>query len=205
VSRPATGNVDFALNAPSTARCVNADRIAGDPNGAYVGQPTNNRTPANGAYINDAGQFSFALPPASGRAMFFDFSQPKGLLPQPLLRNFTAAWGTEVGWLATPVNVGNGMWGMTGGQQTDGILKVNFQDATDAYRWTVRFNPSYGANATYLSITCTSALAAPCTAWTIEATGSQAAELIASTTSGKYVSYDEGAYVMPFQITITNP
>jgi hypothetical protein len=196
---------DFGLNPANP--CGNGDKIAGDYKGAYIGEPINSKTPPNNAYIDQSGQFWFSQQPGSGRSVFFDFSDAIPPLPQPLLRSFTSAWSTEFqpNWLASPVGVTNGLWGMALNQQVSGTLKGDFKNAYDSYRWTIRFNPSYGPNATYLTITCTRAGANTCTAWMIEATASHAAELIASTTSGKYVTYDEGAYVMPFEITVTYP
>jgi len=198
------GTPAFTPNPPNP--CGNGDRLAGDAGGAYVGQPTG-KTPPNGAYIDQNGQLWFAQQLGSGRSVFFDFSAAIPPLPQPLLRTFTTAWSTEFSpnWLASPVGVTGGLWGMHLNQQTNGTLKADFENAYDSYRWTVRFNPSYGPDATYLTITCTSGSGMTCTAWTLEATAAQAAELIASTTSGKYVTYDEGAYVMPFEMTVTYP
>src|SRR5262249_39653165 len=148
--------------------CGNGDRLAGDAGGAYVGQPTSSKTPPNGAYIDQNGQLWFAQQPGSGRSVFFDFSSAIPPLPQPLLRTFTTAWSTEFSpnWLASPVGVTGGLWGMRLNQQANGTLKADFENTYDGYRWTIRFNPSYGPNATYLTITCTGVTGSICTAWT---------------------------------------
>ena len=184
------------------------DRLAGDNDGPYVGVPIDRKTPAQNAYITSEGQFWFAQQQELGRSVFFDFSEVL-TLPQPVLRRFTTAWSTgfHPNWLASPIGVANGFWGMQQGQQVDGVLKADFQNAYDSYRWTVRFNPAQFAASTYLTITCRTrpAESASCLAWTIEATASHVAQLIASTTSGKYIVYDEGTYRMPFAIDITYP
>ena len=188
--------------------CPNGDRLAGDGGGPYVGVPIDRKNPPQNAYITSDGQFWFAQQPGSGRSVFFDFSEAL-TAPEPLLRTFTTAWSTEFqpNWVAYPVGVANGFWGMQHGQQVSGVLKANFQNANDTYRWTVRFNPAEFPASTYLTVTCTTRPAGSpsCLAWTIEATASHVAQLVASTTRGKSIAYDEGTYRMPFAIDVTYP
>jgi hypothetical protein len=192
-----------ALNPPSP--CLNGDRIAGDNLGTYTGRPTGPKSPPQNAYITSDGEFWFAWN-GSGRSIFLDFSDVLAV-PQPQLRQFTTVWGTDLqpNTLALPIGVSNGMWGLTLNQPADAWLKLDFEDANDPYRWTVRFDATRYPPSTYLTMTCTRLGAGICTAWTIEAAAAHRARLVASTTSGKYVTYDEGLYSMPFEITVTYP
>jgi hypothetical protein len=191
-----------------TTPCTNLDRMAGDEQDAYVGVPTSPKTLPQNTYITTGGTFWFAQQSGSGRSVFFDLSEPLLPLQPPLLRAFTTAWSTsfQPNWLAAPIGVSNGLWGMRLGQPVEGTLKANFQNAYDTYRWTIRFNADAYPSSTNLSITCTSVDGSNnCNGWTIEATADHRAQLEAATTKGKSVVYDEGTYRMPFALDISYP
>ena len=80
-------------------------------------------------------------------------------------------------------------------------MRVRSFTATD-YRFVQGASHYPGTN--YVSVTRTGQAA-----WTIEANASMStgamAELIASTTSGRYVTYGEGFYQMPFSVSLTQP
>jgi hypothetical protein len=184
--------------------CQNSDAIAGDSLGPYVGEPNGGSTAAQGAYIDSSGDSYLVIEQGSGRSVFFGFTPPA---PGDL-RTFTSVWSFRlhsslcgaydannhtISLSAVPVNT-----------TVNGWCDWNFIDTSnvaDTYLWTVRFDPVHYAGTNYVSVTRTGSAA-----WTIEADAPGAiAELIASTTSGKYVTYGEGFYQMPFSISITQP
>jgi hypothetical protein len=188
--------------------CSNGDRLAGDSHGPYVGVPTGPRTPAQNTYITSDGVFWFAQQVGSGRSVFFDLSKQVDPSP-PDVRQFQTAWSTDFqpNWLAAPIGVRNGMWGMLRGQVAEGTLKANFNNAYDTYRWTVRFDRNGYPGSTNLTFTCTTRVvgASACSGWTIEAKGDYVARLIGSTTSGKEITFDEGTFRLPFLLNVSYP
>jgi hypothetical protein len=182
--------------------CQNGDAIAGDSLGPYVGESTGGATPAQGAYLDSSGDLYLVVEQDSGRSVFFGFAPPNPNDPLP----FTSIWSFRlhaslcgaydahdhtISLSAVPVNT-----------TAKGWCDWNFIDtsnAADTYLWTVRFDPVHYSGTNYVNVTRTGSAA-----WTIEAdaaTGAMA-ELIASTTSGKYVTYGEGFYQMPFSVSI---
>ena len=185
--------------------CQNGDAIAGDGLGSYVGEANGGSTPAEGAYIDSSGDLYLVLDQGSGRSVFFGFTPPSS----KDVRTFTSVWSFRVraslcgaydandhtiALSSVPVN-----------QTANGWCDLNFIDtsnAADSYLWTVRFDPVHYPGTNYVSVTRTGSAA-----WTIEADAATGAiaELLASTTSGKYVTYGEGFYQLPFSISITQP
>jgi hypothetical protein len=180
--------------------------MAGDGT-VYQGIPTGPKTAPKGAYITSYGTFWFVYPSGSGRSVFFDFSQQVQAPQPPVLRGFTTTWSTwlQPNWLATPIGVPGGMWGMRPGDVSPGTLKADFRRTNDPYLWTIRFNEASYPASTNLLVSCTGESSGACNAWRIEATTEHVARLEATTTSGKSVRYDEGTYRMPFAIDIFYP
>ena len=95
---------------------------------------------------------------------------------------------------------------MQAGVDYTGKFKLDFRNTVDSYRWTVRLNHWDYRDSSDVAIACTApSVNTKCNAWTITAAPGSIAQLIASTTSGKYITYDEGTYPMSFQINITQP
>jgi hypothetical protein len=209
-----TGAFTVAVDAVNP--CMNGDprwdTVAGDTSGAYVGVPATKKQPASGAFIDASGQFYFVVHETDipARHVFVDLStQLSGTAD---LKHFSTAWSNrlEPPTLSGPVDTNgnllpNGLWGMQAGVSYPGKFKLDFQNTVDAYRWTVRLNHFDYPASDNVTILCTGTNGGKCNAWTIAAAPGSKAQLIASTTSGKYITYDEGTYAMAFQINITQP
>jgi hypothetical protein len=212
-----TGAAVSATNPPNP--CTDGDAIVGDSLGPYVGGPTGGRTIAQGAYIDSSGELYFVIQQASGRAVFFDFSNMLAAGGSPNLRTFSSIWSVHMGaggMLCGPVDAnGNtlSLYNMPLNQAFSGQCRWNFydtEDTTDTYLWTVRFDPTNYPGTSPVRITRTTPVSGTQYAWTIQAnaaspTTGAVAELLASTTSGKYVTYGEGFYQMPFGLSLTQP
>jgi hypothetical protein len=206
---PVTAEFRCTANTGATTAnpCGTGDRMAGDQHGVHTGIPLGPRTTPRGAYVTDYGTFWFVYPAGSGRSVFFDFTEVVDL-PPPVIRNFETTWSSALqpNWLGTPLGVSGGMWGMQLNVPVPGTLKADFRRANNNYLWTVRFNPASYPKSTNVTFTCTTVnLSNQCNGWTIEATADHRAYLEATTTSGKSIKYDEGAYRMPFRIDISYP
>jgi hypothetical protein len=198
-----TGVAVSFVNPPN--QCQNGDAIAGDSLGPYVGGPTGGNNVADGAYIDGGGDVYLVLQQESGRAVFFGFTPPS---PGDL-RTFSSIWSFRVRFSQCGAYDANNhtisLSNVPLNQTVNGWCDWNFTDTSDTadtYLWTVRFDPVHYPGTSYVSVTRTGLAA-----WTIEAdapTGALA-ELIASTTSGKSVTYGEGFYPMPFSVSITQP
>ena len=189
-----------------TNPCQNGDAMAGDNIGPYVGGPTGS-TAAQGAYIDSSGDLYLVVQQGSNRAVFFGFTPPN---PGDL-RTFSSIWSFHLkASLCGAYDASNHTIALASvpvSQTVNGWCDWNFLDtanAADTYLWTVRFDPVHYPGTNYVSVTRTGQAA-----WTIEANASMStgamAELIASTTSGRYVTYGEGFYQMPFSVSLTQP
>jgi hypothetical protein len=184
--------------------CTDGDAIGGDELGPYVGGPNGGGNTAQGAYIDSAGDLYLVAPPGSDRAVFFGFTAPN---PGDL-RTFSSVWTFHIyASLCGAYDANNHTIALRSvglDQTVNGWCDLNFEDtsnSSDAYRWTVRFDPVHYPGTNYVIVTRTGQAA-----WTIQANAPSAtAELIASTTSGKYVTYGEGFYQMPFGVSVTQP
>ena len=182
------------------------DRILGDASGPYVGSTTTQQ----GAYLSIAYDFHFPLQPGMGRYVDLDFSQLVGTPPcvaaKTCRKNFTTVYTDNLQPAsvtnpvdATDTELPNGLLSILIGQSAPARFKLNFADPGGrALLWTIRLNASMYPGSGYVSVTRTSG-----NTWTVEATTSDLAELVATTTSGRQVMTHEGFYQMPFKITIT--
>jgi hypothetical protein len=185
--------------------CQNGDTMAGDSLGPYVGGPTGGSNAADGAYIDSSGDLYLVVQHGSGRAVYFGFTAPN---PGDL-RTFGSIWSFHLqASLCGAYDSANHTIALSSvpmNQTVNGWCDWNFFDTSntaDTYLWTVRFDPVHYPGTNYVSVTRTGQAA-----WTIEADASTGAlaELIASTTSGRYVTSGEGFYQMPFSVSVTQP
>lgn len=199
--RPVTTNVPAAVEfrCPSGADCL-LDRIAGDFLGAYGGD-------ASRYFFNGNGDLQMYV--TSPRSIYLDFAEADG--PAPCLasgcrKDFTAITTTSPspGIAINPtdendVELANGFESIPVGGSAYARVKINFPDPSGrAYLWTVRFNSGMYAGSTNPVVTRVAT-----NVWVVEATAADRARLVATTTSRKAITTDEGLYVMPFRVTIT--
>ena len=197
--------IGAAVTSPNpTNPCQNGDAMAGDNLGAYVGA-TGGNTAAQGAYIDSSGDLYLVVQQGSDRAVFFDFAARN---PGDL-RTFSSVWSFRLkASLCGAYDANNRTIALSDiplNHTVNGWCDWNFlntSNAADTYLWTVRFDPVHYGGTNYVSVTRTGQAA-----WTIEADASTGAtaELIASTTSGRYLTYGEGFYQMPFSVSLTQP
>ena len=192
---------------PLSLDCVAPDRIQGDTSGSYRGAPA---APEQGPYFNSESNFYFPLQPGRGRFISIDFSAPVAAPPcaadGSCRKIFTTVF-TDSSLPASITNpldaagtsLPNGFLSIAVGQSARSRYKLNFADPNGrALLWTVRFNSEMFPGSTELTVTRTAI-----NTWVIEATDSDVAELVSSTTSGKPVTVHEGYYTMPFRVTVT--
>jgi hypothetical protein len=194
-------NAVFRCNA-TTAGCVTLDAIQGD--GAPYTQAS------GGAVLNSGGDFVLNLGSSPGpRYLRLDFGTPDGDAPcltsGPACRRtfgqLVSSHTRDV--LVNPelngVELSNGLLDIPVGVTRGGRLKVNFDDpAGQNVLWTVRFNPEFPGS-TLVPVTRQDA-----NTWVIEATTEHRARLVsADMNTRKWVTADEGLFVMPFRIVVT--
>jgi hypothetical protein len=187
---------------PTTAECASTDAFTADFGGAYANDVTK-------YYFDSLKDLRMYV--ASPRTVFLDFTRPDG--PPPCAstsigcrKNFNTLATTtpSPGTLFNPtdandVELPNGFESIAVGATAYARLKIDFPDPSGRpYLWTVRFNSGAYAGSTNVTVTRTSA-----TTWDIQATESDRARLVSTTTSGKQVMTDEGLYVFPFLIHVS--
>ena len=193
---------------PLSLECVAADRIQGDTSGPYTGATGSTQ---QGPYLDSASDLYFPLQLGFGRFVSIDFS---ALLGTPACaakgtcrKNFTTVFTDD----SLPASITNpldaagaelpsGFLSIAVGQSARSRYMLNFADPTGrALRWTVRFNSSMYPGSTELTVTRTAT-----NTWVVEASASDVAELVSTTTSGRSVTVNEGYYAMPFKITVVH-
>lgn len=199
--------VTAVFRCPDTLDCVAPDRIQADGLGPYRGASV---APEHGPYFDSTGNLYFPLQPALGRYVSLDFSTAVGT-PQcaataTCRKNFVALLtdDSRPASITNPLDAAgtslpNGFSSIAVGQSARARYKLNFADpAGRSLLWTVRFNSAFYPGSTELTVTRLDA-----NTWVVEATLSDVAELVSTTTSGKSVTVNEGYYAMPFKITVT--
>jgi hypothetical protein len=198
-STPVTA--DFRCDA-TTSDCPTLDAIQGD-GGTYT-------QASGGAALNSGGDFVINLGATPGvRYLRLDFGTPDGDAPcltsGPACRR---AFGQLVSsrtrdLLVNPelngVELSNGLLDIPIGATRSGRLKLNFDDPSGQnVLWTIRFNPDFQGS-TLVPVTRLDA-----NTWVIEATTEHRARLVsADMNTRKWVTADEGLFVMPFRIVVT--
>ena len=192
--------VSVTFRCPATAQCVSPDAVQGDWQGTYC-------CDANTYFFNGNNLQMYVNAP---RSFFLDFTRPDGPAPCTSTSSgcrisFTTVTtpspipGTEV--IAVDANdnmLPNGFFSIAVGSSTPGRMKINFPDPSGrSFLWTVRFNPVAYPGSSYVTITRTAT-----NSWTVEASGTDVARLVSTTTSGKAITTDEGLYYMPFQMNV---
>lgn len=191
---------------PLSLECVAIDRIQGDTSGTYRGAPS---PPEQGPYFDTGSNLYFPLQSGRGRFVSIDFSAPLGAPPcaanGTCRKNFTTVFtdNSLPASITNPLDAAgtslpNGFLSIAVGQSARSRYKLNFADpAGRSLLWTVRFNSSMYPGSTELTVTRIAT-----NTWVVEASNSDVAELVSTTTSGRSVTVNEGYYSMPFRITI---
>ena len=198
--------VTATFRCPLSLECQSADRIQGDGAGSYTGATT---SPEQGPYFDSGSNLYFPLQPGLGRFVSIDFSAPLGTpacaANGTCRKTFTTLFTDN----SLPASITNpldaagtplptGFLSLAVGQSTRARYKLNFADpAGRSLLWTVRFNSSAYPGSTELTVTRTAI-----NTWVVEASASDVAELVSTTTSGRSVTVNEGYYAMPFTITV---
>jgi hypothetical protein len=198
--------VTASFRCPLSLECAAADRIQGDTSGPYTGAST---SPEQGPYFDTGSNLYFPLQPGLGRFVSIDFSATLGTPTcagnGSCRKNFTTVF-TDHSLPASITNpldaadtpLPNGFLSIAVGQSARSRYKLNFADPTGrSFLWTVRFNSSMYPGSTELTVTRTAT-----NTWVVEASASDVAELVSTTTSGRSVTVNEGYYAMPFKITV---
>ena len=200
--------VTASFRCPLSLECVAADRIQGDTSGSYTGATT---SPEQGPYFDSGSNLYFPLQPGLGRFVSIDFSAPLGTPPCAATgtchKNFTTVFTDD----SRPASITNpldaagtplptGFLSLAVGQSARARYKLNFADPGGrSFLWTVRFNSAIYPGSTELTVTRTAT-----NTWIVEASASDVAELVSTTTSGRPVTVNEGYYAMPFKITVVH-
>ena len=198
--------VTASVRCPLTLECVAPDRIQGDTSGPYTGAAT---APEQGPYFDSGSNLYFPLQPGLGRFVSIDFSAPLGTpacaVNATCRKNFTTVFTDN----SLPASITNpldaagtplptGFLSIAVGQSARARYKLNFADPGGrSLLWTVRFNSAMYPGSTELTVTRTAT-----NTWVVEASVSDVAELVSTTTSGRSVTVNEGYYSMPFKITV---
>lgn len=198
--------VTATFRCPQSPECLTADQIQGDGNGSYTGATT---SPEEGPYFDAGSNLYFPLQPGLGRFVSIDFSAPLGTpacaASGTCRKNFTSLFtdNSLPASITNPLDAAgsplpNGFLSIAVGQSARARYKLNFADpAGRSLLWTVRFNSSMYPGSTELTVTRTAT-----NTWVVEASASDVAELVSTTTSGRAVTVNEGYYTMPFKITV---
>lgn len=201
--------VSADLRCPLAADCTSAeriDRITGDGQGPYVGNAA-----GEGAFFNENNKLDIHYTAGYGRTItadFGDFVANGSCVGAGNCRknfNFADVRATSYPSITNPIDASqaalpNGFYDIPVGGSSKARFKLDFADpAGRAIIWTVRFNAEFYPGSTDLTVTRTSV-----NTWTVEATTSDVAELVAINTGrGKQIMTHEGFYTMPFRITVT--
>jgi hypothetical protein len=193
-----------SFRCPLGPDCSGTDGIAGD------GLPGYTASLAGSSSVANSGDLYLELQPGLGRFMSLDFAHVIGTPPCAAARTcrktFTTVFTDSVqpASVTNPVDamdteLPNGLLSISVGQSVHARFKLNFADPSGrSLLWTIRFNPTMYPGSGYVTVTRAST-----TSWTIEASGSDVAELVAiSTDRGKQVMTYEGYYSIPFMIWI---
>lgn len=198
--------VTASFRCPLSLECVAVDRIQGDMAGGYTGAPT---APEQGPYFDSESHLYFPLQPGRGRFVSLDFSAPLGTPPcaanATCRKNVTTLItdDSRPAAITNPVDamgslLPNGFLSVAVGQSVRARYKLNFADPSGrSLLWTVRFNSNVYPGSTDVTVTRTAT-----NSWTVEASASDVAELVSTTTSGRQIAVNEGYYSMPFKITV---
>lgn len=191
---------------PLSLECVAADRIQGDTTGSYKGAPS---APEQGPYFDTGSNLYFPLQSGLGRFVSIDFSAPLGTpacaASGTCRKNFTTVFtdNSLPASITNPLDAAgtslpNGFLSIAVGQSARARYKLNFADPSGrSLLWTVRFNSAMYPGSTELTVTRTAT-----NTWVVEASASDVAELVSTTTSGRSLTVNEGYYSMPFKITV---
>jgi hypothetical protein len=169
--------------------CSAGDAIRGDGGANYA------------AGLNSNSEFD--LTPTVSRVVWLDFGALTGCAG--CRRNFTSVAvtngviHTNVVDPATGQLAANGLKSIPMGATWPSFIKVSFETVQNGVTvlWTLRFNPVEQPQTTTVDVTRTSA-----TSWVIEAMASDLAALVSKEVR-KRGETNEGAFVMPFRITVT--
>ena len=184
-----------------SAECTLVDRISGDGPAAIY-------TAADGAVLNGNGEFSMRLVDGTARFMRLDFAEMVDACVEGCRRDYETLdiSASEEALIQTNVldgwdeQVENGLLSIEQGAEARGLLKVTFSTIDDSgatILWAVRFNPLDFPGSDYVAVRRLSS-----TAWEIEAPQGAAARLV-SKQLRKRGETDEGAYIMPFKLSVT--
>lgn len=200
--------VTATFRCPLSPECQTADRIQGDGGGSYTGATT---SPEQGPYFDSGSNLYFPLQPGLGRFVSIDFSAPLGTpacaANATCRKNFTTVFtdDSRPASITNPLDAAgtplpNGFLSLAVGQSARARYKLNFADPTGrSLLWTVRFNSAMYPGSTELTVTRTAT-----NTWVVEASASDVAELVSTTTAGRSVTVNEGYYAMPFKITVVH-
>jgi hypothetical protein len=198
--------VTATFRCPLGPECIGGDKIQEDGGGAYTGATT---SPEEGPYFDTGSNLYFPLQPGLGRFISIDFSSPLGTpacaASSTCHKNFGALFtdNSLPASITNPLDAAgtplpNGFLSLAVGQSARARYKLNFADPSGRnLLWTVRFNSSMYPGSTELTVTRTAT-----NTWVVEASASDVAELVSTTTSGRSVTVNEGYYAMPFKITV---
>ena len=203
-------SVAVAFRCADTITCATGDRVQGDPTGPYVGS----RATMLGAFLNPGHGFALRLEPQGGQYLHIDFSQPIGLAPCVAAGTCRRVGGyafttvqtfdTTPDSLLTPVDAAdnglpNGLLDIAVNTSRNARFSITFSDPFGRTAlWSVRYNPTAYPGSTYVNVRRTST-----NAWTVTTTASAAARLVSATGRGNQPEIDEGTFILPFQLAIT--
>jgi hypothetical protein len=200
--------VTATFRCPVGLECVGTDGISADLGGAYTGAVTGSE---QGPYFDSGSNLYFPLQPGLGRFVSIDFSTALGTpacaAKATCRKNFTIVFtdDSRPASITNPLDamgtaLPNGFLSIAVGQSARARYKLNFADPSGrSLLWTVRFNSSMYPGSTELTVTRTAT-----NTWVVEASASDVAELVSTTTSGRSVTVNEGYYAMPFKITVVH-
>jgi len=188
------------------ADCLTPDGISGDGAGAYVGVTDDQE----GAYLDGASDLYLSLKPTYSRFVQLDFSAPINE-PAPCAathtcrRNFTTYLtnNSQPPSITNPLDANgrelpNGFLDIPVGATVAARYKMDFLNANQTVRFTVRFNADAYPGSSNVTVTRSGT-----GSWVVEARASDVAELVSVPVSGKQTVVNEGFYSMPFRVTVT--
>ena len=185
--------------------CLTWDGISGDGAGPYVGVAGDQQ----GAYFDGGSDLYFPLKPTYTRFVQLDFTSPVNE-PAPCVaarscrKNFTTYLTNN----SQPASITNPL-DAKGGELPNGFLdipvgatmaaryKLDFLNADQTVRFTVRFNADAYPGSSNVTVTRVAA-----STWIVEARATDVAELVSVPVSGKQTVVNEGFYSMPFRVTV---
>ena len=188
------------------ADCLTLDGISGDGAGAYVGVTDDQE----GAYLDGGSDLYLSLKPTYSRFVQIDFDAPiNGPAPcaaaHSCRRNFTtySTNNSQPPSITNPLDASgrelpNGFLDIPIGATVAARYKMDFFNASQTVRFTVRFNADAYPGSSNVTVTRTGTAV-----WVVEAHASDVAELVSVPVSGKQTVVNEGFYSMPFRITVT--